>query len=58
VKTGREKHPRFHLHLTPTRFSWLNLAERWLGEPFVWTKTVKEILKKIKHGKAGIETRL
>jgi transposase len=24
------RHPRFHLHLTPTYSSWLNLVERWL----------------------------
>jgi transposase len=23
------KHPRFHLHFTPTSSSWLNLVERW-----------------------------
>jgi transposase len=27
-----EKHPRFHLHFTPTSASWLNLVERWFGE--------------------------
>jgi transposase len=26
------KHPRFHLHFTPTYASWLNLVERWFGE--------------------------
>jgi DDE superfamily endonuclease len=25
-------HPRFHVHLTPTYSSWLNLAERWFSE--------------------------
>jgi transposase len=25
------KHPRFHLHFTPTSASWLNLVERWFG---------------------------
>jgi len=24
-----DKHPRFHLHFTPTSSSWLNLVERW-----------------------------
>jgi transposase len=89
VKTWLEKHPRFHLHFTPTSASWLNLVERWFGEitrkrirrgvfksvpelvaaidefirltnknpkPFVWTKTVEDILEKIKHCKAVIET--
>ncbi len=26
------KHPRFHLHFTPTGSSWLNLVERWFSE--------------------------
>lgn len=26
------KHPRFHLHFTPTSTSWLNLVERFFGE--------------------------
>src|SRR5262245_16757709 len=25
------KHPRFHLHFTPTSASWLNLVERWFS---------------------------
>jgi transposase len=25
------RHPRFHLHFTPTHASWLNLVERWFG---------------------------
>ena len=29
VKQWLEKHPRFHLHFTPTSSSWLNLVERW-----------------------------
>jgi transposase len=89
VKTWLAKHPRFHLHVTPTSASWLNLVERWFGEitrkrirrgvftsvpelvaaiqefirlhnknpkPFVWTKTVDDILKKIQQCKAVIET--
>jgi transposase len=26
------RHPRFHLHFTPTSGSWLNMVERWFGE--------------------------
>ena len=26
------RHPRFHLHFTPTSSSWLNLVERWFRE--------------------------
>ena len=89
VKKWLVKHPRFHLHFTPTSASWLNLVERWFGEitrkrirrgvftsvpelvaaieefirlnnknpkPFVWAKTVDDVLEKIKHCKAVIET--
>ncbi|GAA1452134.1 hypothetical protein GCM10009602_53070 [Nocardiopsis tropica] len=26
------RHPRFHLHFTPSGSSWLNLVERWFAE--------------------------
>jgi len=32
VKTWLAKHPRFHLHFTPTSASWLNLVERFFTE--------------------------
>lgn len=32
VKAWLVKHPRFHLHFTPTSSSWLNLVERWFRE--------------------------
>ncbi|MDT7785533.1 MAG: hypothetical protein QOF58_3952 [Pseudonocardiales bacterium] len=32
VKTWLLKHPRFHLHFTPTSSSWLNLVERFFAE--------------------------
>jgi len=32
VKQWLRKHPRFHLHFTPTSSSWLNLIERWFAE--------------------------
>jgi transposase len=32
VKAWLDKHPRFHLHFTPTSSSWLNLAERWFRD--------------------------
>ena len=31
VKALARKHPRFHLHFTPTSASWLNLVERFFG---------------------------
>jgi transposase len=32
VQQWIKKHPRFHLHFTPTSSSWLNLVERWFAE--------------------------
>lgn len=32
VREWLAKHPRFHLHFTPTSSSWLNLVERWFRE--------------------------
>jgi len=32
VKAWLRRHPRFHLHFTPTSSSWVNLVERWFGE--------------------------
>jgi transposase len=32
VKKWLAKHPRFHLHFTPTSSSWLNLVERWFRD--------------------------
>jgi transposase len=32
VVSWLKRHPRFHLHFTPTSSSWLNLVERWFRE--------------------------
>ena len=32
TKAWLKRHPRFHIHLTPTSSSWLNLVERWFAE--------------------------
>ena len=32
VQAWLKRHPRFHLHFTPTSSSWLNLVERWFRE--------------------------
>jgi len=32
VKRWLRRHPRFHLHFTPTASSWLNLVERWFRD--------------------------
>lgn len=31
VKAWLARHPRFHLHFTPTGSSWINQVERWFG---------------------------
>src|SRR5215213_8919900 len=31
IKAWLDKHPRFHLHFTPTSSSWINQVERWFG---------------------------
>ncbi|OEJ55363.1 DDE endonuclease [Streptomyces agglomeratus] len=31
VRTWLGKHPRFHVHFTPTGSSWMNQVERWFG---------------------------
>jgi transposase len=82
VKEWLAKHPRFHMHFTPTSASWLNLVERWFAlitsqairrgsfdsvrrleraiarylahwnenaKPFRWTKSPKEIRRKIRR---------
>jgi transposase len=32
VQAWRRRHPRFHVHFTPTSSSWLNLVERWFRD--------------------------
>lgn len=32
VKSWIKRHPRFHIHFTPTSSSWLNMVERWFRE--------------------------
>ena len=32
VKTWLKRHPRFHLRVTPTSCSWLNMIERWFRD--------------------------
>jgi len=31
IHRWRARHPRFHVHFTPTGASWLNLVERWFA---------------------------
>ena len=55
VKTWLAKHPRYHIHYTPSYASWLNQVERWFG---IITQqairrgsfsNVKQLVKKIEH---------
>ena len=32
IKRWLKRHPRFHMHFTPTSASWLNLVERFFAE--------------------------
>jgi len=31
IKAWLERHPRFHMHFTPTGSSWIDQVERWFG---------------------------
>jgi transposase-like protein/transposase len=31
IRAWLERHPRFHMHFTPTSSSWINQVERWFG---------------------------
>ena len=39
VQRWIKRHPRFHLHFTPTSSSWLNMVERWFSE--ITTKRIR-----------------
>lgn len=45
------KHPRFHLHFTPTSASWLNLVERWFA-----LLTERQIKRGIHRSTQALET--
>jgi transposase len=47
------RHPRFHLHLTPTYSSWLNLVERWFAE-----LTNRKLRRSAHHSVAELEADL
>jgi transposase len=47
VKQWLEKHPRFHMHFTPTSSSWLNLVERWFAE--ITQKRIRRGVFKSEH---------
>ena len=41
VNKWLQRHPRFHMHFTPTSSPWMNLVERFFGEltPFISEKS-------------------
>jgi hypothetical protein len=45
------KHPRFHLHFTPTSASWLNLVKRWFA-----LLTERQIKRGIHRSTQALET--
>lgn len=47
VNKWLNKHPRFHIHFTPTSSSWLNLVERWFGE--ITNKRIRRGVFKSEH---------
>ena len=44
------RHPRFHLHFTPTSGCWINLVERWFSE-----LTEKKIKRGVHTSVQGLE---
>ena len=51
VKAWLKRHPRFHLHFTPTSASWINLVERFFG-----LITEDAIRRGVFHSVAELET--
>ena len=63
VQDWLAKHPRFHMHFTPTSASWLNMftnvpeligaIDEYIAhhntqpKPFIWTKSARDILQKV-----------
>ncbi len=53
VKRWLVRHPRFHVHFTPTYSSWLNLVERWFA--LLETKQLKRgVHRSVRELKAAI----
>lgn len=50
VKAWLKRHPRFHLHFTPTSSSWLNVIERWFRD-----LTQNRIRNGVFHSVAALE---
>ncbi len=53
VKTWLQKHPRFHMHFTPTSSSWLNMVERFFRD--ITDKRIRRgVFKSVPELKAAI----
>ena len=50
IRNWFAKRPRFHIHLTPTSASWLNLVERWFG-----LLTEKQLRRGVHQSSAELE---
>jgi transposase len=65
VRAWLAKHPRFHVHFTPTSASWLNMVERFFGDLTKVVrrgsfKSVSELVAKLKeaceqHNASGVK---
>lgn len=54
VQSWLKRHPRFHMHFTPTSSSWLNLVERWFRE--ITDKRIRRgVFKSVEQLTAAIE---
>jgi transposase len=53
VRRWLKRHPRFHVHFTPTSGSWLNLVERWFGE-ITRRRIRRGVFRSVKDLKAAI----
>ncbi len=53
IRRWLARHPRFHLHFTPTYSSWLNLVERWFAE-----LTTKQLRRAVHRGPRAGDSRV
>jgi len=53
VQRWLARHPRFHMHFTPTSSSWLNLVERWFRE-ITQQRIRRGVFTSVKQLKAAI----
>ena len=53
IRAWLAKHPRFHMHFTPTGSSWINQVERWFG--FLTSQMIRRgVHKSVQALEAGI----